>query len=152
MSAAQFMPSNYRKLGIDYNGDGQTDLWSLPDAIGSIARYLTRYDPQRSWKRGMPMVVRAHLTGPLPADFPRNETSAFHHIGDLRAAGVVPDVPLPDSLRAGLIELPRASGTEEWIALENFYSVMSYNPQVFYAMSVAQLAEQLAQAQGSGGS
>lgn len=149
MSAAQFMPSNYRKLGVDYNGDGQVNLWSLPDAIGSIARYLTQYDPQRSWKRGMPMMVRAHLTGPLAADFPRNQPFPLQRIADLRAAGVVPDVPLPDSLRAGLVELPRETGTEEWIALDNFYAVMSYNPQVFYAMAVAQLAEQLSQAQGS---
>src|SRR3546814_5802920 len=34
MGDAQLMPSNYRNLALDYAKDGQTDLWSLTDAIG----------------------------------------------------------------------------------------------------------------------
>ena len=45
---------------------------------------------------------------------------------------------------AGLLELSHDDGTPEyWIALPNFYSVMSYNPRVFYGMSVASLAYEL---------
>src|SRR3546814_6391338 len=62
MGDAQFMPSNYRKLALDYDKDGQTDLWSLPDAIGSIANYFTHYAPAWRWRRGEPIAVPAVLT------------------------------------------------------------------------------------------
>src|SRR3546814_5173224 len=62
MGDAQFMPINYRKLALDYDKDGQTDLWSLPDAIGSIANYFTHYAPAWRWRRGEPIAVPAVLT------------------------------------------------------------------------------------------
>jgi membrane-bound lytic murein transglycosylase B len=52
----------------------------------------------------------------------------------------------PGHLRAGLLKLPRDQGQEYWIALTNFYSIMSYNPSVFYAMAVTQLAEEIERA------
>ena len=58
---AQFMPSNYITLALDYDGDGKVDLWSMPDAIGSIAHYFTRYlppdRPAVHWRRGEPLLV-----------------------------------------------------------------------------------------------
>ena len=56
---------------------------------------------------------------------------------------------LPPELPAGLVELRRPQGPEYWLALPNFYSVMSYNPRVFYAMAVTQLAADLQQAQAT---
>jgi len=53
---------------------------------------------------------------------------------------------VPGSLPAGLLDLPRDRGHEYWIALTNFYAIMSYNPSVFYAMAVAQLAEEIGRA------
>ena len=45
----QFMPSNLSKLGIDGDGDGLVNLFSLPDALASLSNYLV----QNGWKRGM---------------------------------------------------------------------------------------------------
>ncbi len=42
----QFMPSNANKLGVDFDGDGRVDLFSLPDAVASTANYLTHH----GWK------------------------------------------------------------------------------------------------------
>jgi membrane-bound lytic murein transglycosylase B len=36
----QFMPSNYEKLAIDFNGDGKKQMNNHIDAIGSIAHYF----------------------------------------------------------------------------------------------------------------
>ena len=36
----QFMPSNIKKYGVDFDGDGAVNLWTPDDAIGSIANYL----------------------------------------------------------------------------------------------------------------
>ena len=39
---AQFLPSSYRRLAVDGNGDGKIDLYSAPDAIHSVANYLSK--------------------------------------------------------------------------------------------------------------
>jgi membrane-bound lytic murein transglycosylase B len=144
MGNAQFMPSNIRSLAVDFDGDGRRDLWTGPDAIGSIANYLTHYDSTRAFRRGEPLVVPARLSRALPDDFPRNGRRATQTVAQLRAAGIKPDVELPDTLPAGLIELRRTSGLEYWVALPNFYAVQTYNPRIFYAMAVTQLAGELA--------
>lgn len=39
---SQFLPSSYRRLAVDGNGDGKIDLYSAPDAIHSVANYLSK--------------------------------------------------------------------------------------------------------------
>ncbi|MDB5985251.1 MAG: lytic murein transglycosylase [Nevskia sp.] len=145
MGAAQFMPSNYRRLAIDFDGDGRRDLWSAADAIGSIANYLARYDAARAYRRGQPLLVPATVQGSAAANFERNTKYPAYKLAQLRAAGIRSQIELPGDLPAGLIQLDRTDGPQYWLALPNFYSVMSYNPRVFYAMSVAQLAQALTQ-------
>ena len=149
MGSAQFMPSNYRNLAVDYDGDGRRDLWSPPDAIGSIGRYLVQYDRSRAFRRGEPLIVAARLTRPLAPEFPRNGKTATQTLADLRAAGIEPVTALPDSTPAGLVELRRGTVSEFWIALPNFYAIQTYNPRIFYAMAVTQLANALSAAQAA---
>ena len=145
MGTAQFMPSNYRNLAVDFDGDGQRNLWSAPDAIGSVANYLAHYDPARGYRRGEPLLVPASVKATPPDTIQRNLKFASYRVGQLRAAGIEPQFELPDDLPAGVIELSIGDRPQWWIALPNFYSVMSYNPRVFYAMAVVQLAQALTQ-------
>ncbi|MGH8460851.1 MAG: lytic murein transglycosylase B [Stenotrophobium sp.] len=145
MGAAQFMPSNYRRLALDFDGDGRRDLWSLPDAIGSIANYFVNFRPQQSWHRGEPLAVHAHLARALPGNIKKNGHATAYSIAELQRAGVVSDIPLPSNTRVGLIELPTDQGPEYWIGLHNFYTVMTYNPRIFYAMAVTRLAQLIEQ-------
>ena len=150
MGLAQFMPSNYRSLAVDFDGDGRTDLWSPADAIGSIANYLVNYDPQRSWHRGQALLAGVESTTPPPDSVMRNAKLPPQTIAALRQAGVAAPAALPGEMPAGLLELSHNSGAPEyWIALPNFYAVMSYNPRVFYAMAVTSLAYELKLAEDS---
>lgn len=150
---AQFMPSNYLRLAVDYDGDGRIDLWSLPDAIGSIAHYFTRYQPPdrpaAHWRRGEPLLApvrQVQLREGAPA---RNQRVPALSLGEWRGYGVESAAELPEHWPAGLLELRRPAGPEHWLALPNFYAVMSYNPRVFYAMAVTELAAALQKAMGS---
>jgi membrane-bound lytic murein transglycosylase B len=150
---AQFMPSNYITLARDYDGDGRIDLWSMPDAIGSIANYFTRYNPPDRpavhWRRGEPLLVPATVAN-LSASAPAMNTKAPNAtIADWVRYGVVPSVEMPGTTAAGLIQLRRPEGYQYFLALPNFYAVMSYNPRVFYAMAVTQLAAELQAAQAA---
>jgi lytic murein transglycosylase len=53
----QFMPTQYIKYAIDYDGDGHRDLvHSIPDVLASTANYLKGYGWQRGqgWMPGQP--------------------------------------------------------------------------------------------------
>ena len=146
VGAPQFMPSNYNRLAVDFDADGRVDLWSPPDAIGSIGNYLNQYTPPDRptvhWRRGEPLIVPARLApGTTLAGVSVNAKRPDTTVGALVAAGVIPAVQLPDSTAVGLVYLRRPGGDEYWIALNNFYAVMSYNPRVYYAMAVTQLAD-----------
>jgi membrane-bound lytic murein transglycosylase B len=45
----QFMPGNIAPYGVDGDGDGVVNLFSMPDAVASVANYLGRH----GWKAGM---------------------------------------------------------------------------------------------------
>ena len=49
LGMCQFMPSNIARFAEDGNGDGVIDLFSAPDAILSLSRYLSL----NGWKRGL---------------------------------------------------------------------------------------------------
>ena len=147
MGFAQFMPSNYRKLSVDFDGNGIRDLWAAPDAIGSIANYLVRYSADAGYQRGAPLIVRAKLESGVPDGVPVNSKKLTHTYAELSKLGITAAVELPPDEAVELIELPAADGSREyWLGLHNFFAVMSYNPRTFYAMSVAHLAEALHQA------
>lgn len=150
MGASQFMPSNYRRLAVDFDGNGRRDLWTLPDAIGSVAHYLNEYRPELAWRRGEPMLVRARIGTPVPEGLERNGKRPTAYIHQLAQLEIVPEIPLPPSLFVGLVELPLDDGSlEYWLALPNFYSVMTYNPRTFYAMAVSRLAGLISEAQAA---
>ena len=47
MGQSQFMPSSFMRFAVDYDKDGDKDIWnSLPDVFASIANYLS----QSGWK------------------------------------------------------------------------------------------------------
>lgn len=145
MGAAQFMPSNYRRLALDYDGDGKRDLWTLPDAIGSIARYFNEYKPEYRWQRGQPIAIPATLRGKtVPAGITANSMGKLYGIEELQKAGFSSSVKLPAGTQVGVVDLLLDGDEHEyWLVFPNFYAVMSYNPRVFYAMAVTQLAQRI---------
>ena len=54
---SQFLPSSLARCGKDGDGDGKVDLFTHPDAIFSIANYLSksgfRPDKQTTWRRAV---------------------------------------------------------------------------------------------------
>ena len=49
MGLTQFLPSEFYKHAIDFDGDGKVDIWtSIPDALASAAKQLAN----KGWQRG----------------------------------------------------------------------------------------------------
>jgi membrane-bound lytic murein transglycosylase B len=55
MGLGQFMPSSFRKLAVDFDHNGQRDLWHAKDAIGSVAHYFSK----NGWQFRSPVTQEA---------------------------------------------------------------------------------------------
>lgn len=53
LGLGQFMPKSFRKLAVDFNGDGKRDLWNSEDAIGSVAHYFSN----SGWQFNQPVAM-----------------------------------------------------------------------------------------------
>lgn len=136
----QFMPGSIRHYAVDFDGDGIIDLRNSPvDAIGSVANFLAMH----GWKRGSPMVFPANVDSGCvdsPDSFINQGLAAKNTLADLKAACVSVNLPLPQDLLFGLVDLQNGfSPTEYWLGTGNFFAITHYNRSYFYAMSVIDL-------------
>ncbi len=140
MGMAQFIPSSYRRLAIDFDGDGQRNLWHPADAIGSIANYFHK----NGWRAGEPVAFKLRAKGILTPEPDNRNLQLSKTVWDFKRADLLPrQVKVPDDESAGLIELAQADGPEYWMALHNFQVITKYNRSILYAMAVYQLSEEI---------
>ncbi len=145
MGQMQFMPSTFRAYAVDGDGNGRIDLWqSLPDAMHSAANYLKR----AGWRAQEPVAVEVKL--PAGFDLRRAGIDSRLPLADWAAAGVGPagGGALPSVAGRAAIVLPQGWQGPAFVVFDNFDVVMQWNRSLNYALSVAQLAQQVA---GGGG-
>jgi membrane-bound lytic murein transglycosylase B len=117
MGYGQFISSSYRAYAIDYDGDGNADLFnSVDDAIGSVANYLYIH----GWKREGEIVYET---------FPNNVRKVFKP-----SEGLSKFIPLSFNEDGKDIN---------FIGDDNFIAITKYNISHFYAMAVYYLSEEL---------
>jgi len=117
MGYGQFISSSYRAYAIDYDGDGNADLFnSVDDAIGSVANYLYIH----GWKREGEIVYET---------FPNNVRKVFKP-----SDGLSKFIPLSFNEDGKDIN---------FIGDDNFIAITKYNISHFYAMAVYYLSEEL---------
>lgn len=140
MGYGQFMPSSYRSYAVDFDGDGQVDIWDNPvDAIGSVANYFQ----QHGWRSGENIILPARKVGDVPEGWMNAALKPERQVSQFMAAGLEPvgDVA-GDALATGLA-LDGEEGAEYWLGLHNFYVITRYNHSSMYALSVYQLSQRL---------
>ena len=141
MGHMQFMPSTFQAYAVDGDGDGRIDVWqSLPDAMHSAGHYLQR----AGWRANEPVALEVRL----PEGFDWRQARAAHPIpvAEWAARGVLraDATPLPTVSGRAAIVLPQGWQGPAFMVFDNFDVVMRWNRSVSYALSVAQLAHQLA--------
>lgn len=147
MGYPQFMPSSWRKLGIDFDGDNKADLINNPiDAIGSIANYFK----ENGWQAEENIAFSATAAAGNYDDIINNkQLSTINTLGELKAKGFSVQTSLEDATPASVISLEGDNGTEYWIGLNNFYVITTYNRSTMYAMAVFQLSQAIKEAKNT---
>lgn len=146
LGMVQFMPSNYSKLAVDYDRDGRIDLWgSEADAIGSIANYLRHH----GWQYQQRIVIPARVDKPEQvSELVNKGRSPMYSMSEWSTKGVWATTDY-EAGKAGLIGLRESEEVVNyWLAYENFFTIMDYNPSRRYAMSVLELANRISQHEG----
>jgi len=135
----QFIPSTYRRLAVDFDGDGRRDLVnSIPDALGSTANYLKR----AGWRSGAPWLIEAKVPpgyNGLSGRKKRVPLSTWAKRGVTRADGAT----LSGERQAGLL-LPAGPKGPAFLVFKNFDAIYSYNAAESYALAISHLADRLA--------
>lgn len=144
MGFPQFMPSSWRRLAVDFDGDGRIDLINNPvDAIGSIGNYLKA----NGWRQGEPVAVRARIQGQDYDNATSKELKPATTLAELARQGLSPREPLTQAMPATTavsgLRLQGTNGGEFWIGFNNFFVITTYNRSILYAMAAHQLAEAL---------
>jgi membrane-bound lytic murein transglycosylase B len=142
----QFMPGSIKRFAVSARGAQEINLSSnMADAIASVANFLVEH----GWQRGLPIFVPVRL----PASADKLVDGGLKPTLDwpqLQAAGakLAPGAKGAPWMRAalGIIDLPEeTAGTVELrTATQNFFTITLYNRSYFYAASVADLANALA--------
>jgi len=136
MGMPQFIPSSYRAYAVDFDENGQRDLWQPADAIGSVANYLSEH----GWRSHHGIAFPAEVAGSTDG-LARSRRKTKYRYEALADAGVtLQDAPAGDT-EVGLIELEGENGPEYWLGLKNFFVITSYNHSRMYAMAVYQLSQ-----------
>lgn len=136
----QFMPTNIRKLAVDFDGDGKIDLRNNPiDAIGSVAHYLQSF----GWQTDNPIAIAISFQEPAPTQWTDSIIPAIT-LDDIKSLRFTTQRSFDKNLNFALIPLESPNkAAEYWLGFNNFYVITRYNKSAFYAMSVMQLAEAL---------
>ncbi len=146
MGLTQFLPTEFYKHAVDFDGDGRRDIWtSVPDALASAAKQLVAkgWQPGRSWA----YEVRA----PKDVDCTVAEPSRTMPVGEWFKLGYAPlgqRRPSPAELAepASLL-MPEGTYGPAFLTLKNYYVIKDYNFSDLYVLFVGNLADRI----GGGG-
>jgi membrane-bound lytic murein transglycosylase B len=133
---AQFMPSNYKSLAVDFDNDGKIRISKPIDAIGSIANYFQK----NGWKKDEPVGTRVSYEGNR---FYGLKTGYKHKYSRRNLIKIKPREHFDYNKKVMLIKLEKEKYDELWYGTRNFYVITRYNHSAYYAMAVHQLAQKI---------
>ncbi len=143
MGHTQFLPGDYESYGVDFDGDGHSDIWnSVPDALASAGNALHSqgWDGNQPWayEVDLPKGFDCTLQGPDMA-LPIRE---WMDLGVRRVRGR----PFPEE-RLGdwtFLVLPAGMKGPAFLATTNFSVLKLYNNSDVYAIFVGKVADMIA--------
>jgi lytic murein transglycosylase len=143
MGLTQFMPSDYLKYAVDFEGDGKADIWnSVPDALASAAKQLV----DKGWQPGVDWAYEVHP--PANVDCTIGVPEHTLPIGDWLKRGFVPayGAVLTVAERAEPASLLQPAGLygPSFLTTKNYFVIKEYNFSDLYVLFVGHLSDLIA--------
>jgi lytic murein transglycosylase len=142
MGLTQFLPSDFYKHAVDFDGDGRRDIWnSVPDALASAAKQLL----DKGWQRDVRWAyeVRAPQNVDCTIGVPENTRP----IGDWLKAGFVPaygrDVSAAERTQPASLLQPAGLYGPAFLATQNYFAIKEYNFSDLYVLFVGHLSDRI---------
>ncbi|MDO5651830.1 MAG: lytic murein transglycosylase [Moraxella sp.] len=136
MGHTQFIPATWLEQGVDGNGDGKKNPWTVADALSSTANYLAN----AGWVRDLPAFYEVQL----PSNFNYQLLNQKQSLDSWRQAGVSA-VGVQNFGGASMAELwlPAGASGPVLLTTQNFDVIKVYNNSSSYALAVALLAKRI---------
>jgi lytic murein transglycosylase len=143
MGLTQFLPSEYCKYAVDFDGKGRADIFhSVPDALASAAKQLAG----KGWERGAPWAIEVRV--PANVDCTKAEPSVTMPVAEWEKRGFTPAYgrKLTQTERAADASLLLPEGTygPGFLTPKNYYVLKEYNYSDLYVLFVGHLSDRIA--------
>jgi lytic murein transglycosylase len=142
MGYTQFLPSDFDKYAVDFDGDGRRDIWnSIPDALASTGNSLH----SQGWDGKQPWGYEVTL--PKGFDCTEQGPDKARPIAEWMKLGVarVKDHPFPEDKLgdSAFLVLPAGLKGPAFLATGNFSVLKLYNNSDVYAIFVGHVADMI---------
>jgi lytic murein transglycosylase len=142
MGLTQFLPSEFYKYAVDFDGDGKKDIWhSVPDALASAAQQLVG----KGWQRGVHWAYEVRVAPGTDCTIGVPEVTRpvgeWMKQGFTLAYGRKPD---PNELgEPASLLLPEGIYGPAFLTMRNYYVIKEYNFSDLYVLFVGHLSERI---------
>ena len=141
MGMMQFIPTTFRDYAIDFDNDGNKDLWTnKSDALSSAAHYLSRH----GWRWGEPIVMEVSTKNGFDYSLAENSQKM---VSEWLKLGITQmpnheNLKIYENLKAKLI-VPSGHKGPKILIFKNFDVIKKYNNSTSYALAVTSFAHAL---------
>jgi len=142
MGHTQFLPSDFYKNAVDFDGDGKRDIWnSIPDALASAGKQLA----DKGWQRGSRWAHEVRV--PPDIDCSRAQPGFTMPVRDWLKRGVVPTqgrkLHEVELLEQASLLMPEGSYGPAFLAPKNYFVLKDYNFSDLYVLFVGHLSDRI---------
>jgi lytic murein transglycosylase len=142
MGLTQFLPSDYMKYAVDFDGDGRADIWnSVPDALASAAKQLA----DKGWQRGLHWAYEVHPPANVDCTIGVPENTLT--LGEWLQRGYLPAYgrtlsAAEQAATASLVQ-PESIFGPSFLAPANYFAIKEYNFSDLYVLFVGHLSDRI---------
>jgi lytic murein transglycosylase len=142
MGLTQFLPSDYLKYAVDFDGDGRADIWnSVPDALASAAKQLR----DKGWQAGVRWAYEVHP--PADVDCTIGVPDNVLPLDEWLKRGYVPAYgrSLSAAERAQPASLLQPAGLygPSFLVTKSYFAIKEYNFSDLYVLFVGHLSDRM---------
>jgi lytic murein transglycosylase len=138
----QFLPSEFYKHALDFDGDGRKDIWhSVPDALASAAQQLVN----KGWRPGLRWAYE--VRAPANVDCTIGVPEVTKLISEWLREGFVPvrgqRLSAEEQARTASLLQPEGIYGPAFLTTSNYFVIKEYNFSDLYVLFVGHLSDRM---------